>query len=191
MAFDVIATQLKFATPEAAADAFERAFAATLPQPADEQRRLELDRLERLMTPLWPKAQRGDLACVRELARLSEQRTRLAAEDAPLTAALPTDRDKGAVERDTEQELIRLNRLAHPLASSALVLARCIDGADSNAVAAATGVRELRQTMRALAALAPMAHTASGETKSADPVVVEQNRLAELRERNARRGRTS
>lgn len=184
--FDKIATQLKIRTREDAHAAYERALAETLPQPADEVRRIELDRLERLMTPLWPKAMRGDLAAIAQLSQLSTKRTQIAGETMPLPE-MPSERERGPVELATTAEVALLRMSDHTLGAAAVVLARLVDAADDNGLLAATVSRELRQTMTNLRNLSGAAGDHSNGKGSGD-VVVPQSRLAEVRKRAEARG---
>lgn len=86
VSFDVIATQVGYRDRGAAYKAYKRALARTLQQPAAELRDLEVDRLDRLLTAVWPKALRGDLAAVDRVLRVAERRARLLGLDAPVSA---------------------------------------------------------------------------------------------------------
>jgi hypothetical protein len=179
--FDKIATQLRYPTPDAAADAFERALAETLPQPAEQVRQLELDRLERLMTPLWPRAMRGDHAAIAQLMGLSVQRTHVAADGRPLPEA---DKGKdGPNEKATKAEIARLHVRESQLSASALHLARGLDKTDEGSVASATLARELRMTMQTLRGLAGTASAPTSGSDQGTGTVVPQSRLQEAREK--------
>lgn len=85
VSFDLIATQVGYRDRGAAYKAYKRALARTLQQPAAELRDLEVDRLDRLLTAVWPKALRGDLAAVDRVLRVAERRARLLGLDAPVS----------------------------------------------------------------------------------------------------------
>lgn len=185
LGFDAIAKQLKFRDATSAHVAYERALAETMPPPIDERRHLELERLERLQTPLWPKAMKGDLAAVAELARLTQERMRIARND-----PLPDqgDRKPGAVEAATREECDRLAKNAPALAAAAITLSRTVDEASGDPGALATAARELRMTMSQLRGLAgfapgtakpdPSDEEKDGEGKGK---VVPESKLEELR----------
>lgn len=78
LGFDQIAAQLGYANRSSAHKAYKRALAARGEQLTDEEaRELELHRLELMHAAVWPAASRGDLAAVREAARLHTLRVRL------------------------------------------------------------------------------------------------------------------
>ncbi|MFW6776085.1 hypothetical protein ACOACO_17510 [Nocardioides sp. CPCC 205120] len=190
LGFDTIAKQLRFRDAAGAHAAYERALAEAVPLTIDDRRRLELERLERLQTPLWPKAMKGDLAAVAELGRLARERMAISRTD-PLPQDV--DRKPGPIEAATREECERLAKNAPALAAAALTLARCVDDAGGDAGATATAARELRMTMsqlRGLAGYAPAAQRpapADGEDPDGGGgtkgKVVPETKLDELRRR--------
>lgn len=161
--FDVIAEQLKFRDVATAHASFLRALSGTLPAPRDEAKRLELDRLDRLQTTLWPKALRGDLQAVDRLVTAAQERVRIVSTD-----PLPLTEERGPIETATSEECDRLRTAAPALAAAALVLARVVDEHRADPNATATAARELRMTMSQLRGLAGNTRTpkpSGGDTK--------------------------
>lgn len=166
---------------------------ATLPMALDDVKRLELDRLERLITPLWTKAMGGNLEAVREISKLAKLRVAVATSRSALVDE--EDRKPGPVERDTAAEIALLQVGANSLASTAMLLARAVDEASLGTQAHANLGRELRMQMGALRAAAGDGPVGAGEDPAAktgtddDGVVTPASRLAELRARGAGRGK--
>ena len=77
-------------------------------------RRQELDRLDRLQMNVWAKAQRGDLAAVDKVVKLTEMRLRIAgiqeAGLTPLTAQFDRTLESLAVDRELDAALIGVGR---------------------------------------------------------------------------------
>lgn len=153
VAMDVIAKQLGYPSVQAAHDALVAALDATLQPTPDEEKRLLLDRLDRLQTSLWTKAMRGDLGAFAALERIMSDRHRIVSTD-----PLPPNDQRGPIETATADECARLKPVAPALAAAALVLARIVDENKTDAGAAATAARELRITMSQLRGLAGLAH---------------------------------
>ncbi len=81
--FDEIARALGYSERGGAAKAVSRALAATIQEPADELRRLEVARLDALWSALWPLATDGQLAAVDRCLAVQSRRARLLGLDAP------------------------------------------------------------------------------------------------------------
>ena len=84
--YSLIATQLGYADESGAFRAVHRALQALNEKIAEdltEMKRLELERLDRLMVTLWPKATQGHLASVDRVLRIMERRAKLLGLDAP------------------------------------------------------------------------------------------------------------
>ena len=77
--FDRIAAQLGFANRGSAKKAYDRALKATGGPEVDRfaAREQEVDRLDRLLTAVWPKAMKGELDSVREARQISRLRIHL------------------------------------------------------------------------------------------------------------------
>lgn len=175
---------------------YELAVAETLPQPADQVRRLELDRLERLIPRLYTKALSGDPAAAKEVRAIAKLRVEIAERRAPLESG----RVPGPTETKTIAELADLKvRDSMGLSESALILARWVDEA-ATASSGANAARELRMTMAALRGLhgqldggrgGPL-HDPDGPDEGEKPTasgeVVPPSRLAEVRRRHEQRG---
>ncbi len=80
---DLIARELGYTNASGPYKAIQRALRRTLQEPADELRAMEGARLDSLLSAVWPKAMRGDLAAVDRAMRLSESRRRLLGLDSP------------------------------------------------------------------------------------------------------------
>lgn len=75
--FAEIAKELKYNSPQAAYDAVRRALDATLREPADEVRKLELERLDALWQIQYLNAQSGDLQALTACLSLMDRRAKL------------------------------------------------------------------------------------------------------------------
>ena len=84
-----IAQQLGYASESGAFYAVNQALQALnekINEDLTEMKRLERERLDRLMVTLWPKALEGHLATVDRILRIMERRARLMGLDAPAKA---------------------------------------------------------------------------------------------------------
>jgi chemotaxis protein histidine kinase CheA len=82
--FEDIAKELGYRGPSGAYRAVQAGLKKTLQEPADELRRVECERLDRLMEALWERAiVRGNVAAVDRVLRIMERRSRLLGLDAP------------------------------------------------------------------------------------------------------------
>ena len=80
--YRAIAEQLGYAQPRGAHKAVSSALKATLREPAEELRTLELERLDAMALALWRRAQAGDEKAVDRCLRIMERRARLLGLDA-------------------------------------------------------------------------------------------------------------
>lgn len=78
-----IAAALEYKDPGAAYKAVTAALKATLQEPADEVRRLELERVDKLTLALWPLAELGDFDALDRVLKLMKRRADLLGLDAP------------------------------------------------------------------------------------------------------------
>lgn len=85
--FGEIAKELGWRTRQAAFEAVSRALADTVAEPAEDVRKLELMRLDRLERLLWPRAEAGDPKAVTGLLKVQERRAKLLGLDAPTKLA--------------------------------------------------------------------------------------------------------
>ncbi|HTW17068.1 MAG TPA: hypothetical protein VMF51_18200 [Nocardioides sp.] len=152
--FDVIADRLNFRDVSTAHASYLRALAGSLPPARDEAKALEVDRLEKLQTVLWPKALKGDLKAMAQLVDVAQERMRIISTD-----PLPVTDQLGPIETATAEEVDRLRTAAPALAAAALVLARVVDEHRGDPNATATAARELRMTMSQLRGLAGTTRT--------------------------------
>jgi hypothetical protein len=83
LTYDAIAARLGYATRASAWHAVHAALAATLQEPAEGLRELELARLDRLQLALWPKATAGNLRAVDRVLAIMRRRAALLGLDAP------------------------------------------------------------------------------------------------------------
>lgn len=81
--FEEIARQLGYAGPSGAYKAVQTALRNTIQQPADELRRLEVARLDRLLLGIWGDASRGDVVKLDRVLRIMQRRADLLGLDAP------------------------------------------------------------------------------------------------------------
>jgi hypothetical protein len=81
--YQQIADQLGYRSASGAFNAVKAALKATLREPADELRELELARLDAMLLPLWRRVPSGDEKAVDRVLRIMERRARLLGLDAP------------------------------------------------------------------------------------------------------------
>ena len=81
--YQMIADQLGYGGPSGAYKAVTSALKATLKEPADELRTMELERLDAMLLPLWRRVQNGDERAVDRVLRIMERRAKLLGLDAP------------------------------------------------------------------------------------------------------------
>ena len=82
--YDAIAQQVGFRTRQAAYNAVIRLLRKTAQEPADELRKLELDRLTEIINVLWPKVIAVDMQAIDRYLRLSKRMSELTGIDAPI-----------------------------------------------------------------------------------------------------------
>lgn len=81
--FAVIAEELGYKSVQAAHDAVKRALAATLREPADAYRQLEMERLDAMWGVHYLNAQAGDVQALAGCLKVMERRAKLLGIDAP------------------------------------------------------------------------------------------------------------
>lgn len=91
--FQVIAEQLGYPAAGNAYRAIMKALKATLQEPADEVRALELERLDRMLLGVWSKAVGGDLKAIDRVLRIMERRAMYLGLDSPQKMTLAGDPD--------------------------------------------------------------------------------------------------
>ena len=113
--YDVIAEQVGYSNAGAAYNAVRSALRATLQEPANEVRELEVDRLDRLERALWPAALNGDQGAIDRILRISERRARLLGLDAPTKQEVEVTAYQGGTDIDKEVQRLAdaLHRTSH------------------------------------------------------------------------------
>ncbi len=96
--FQTIADRLGYATRDGAHKAISAALQATIQQPADELRAVDVERLDKLTQAVWIRAIGGDLQAIDRCLKILAQRARLlgldlGAEHAPAQTLLPGQRE--------------------------------------------------------------------------------------------------
>jgi transposase-like protein len=81
--YQAIARQLGLHGPGSAYKIVQAALKATYREPADEVRKLELARLDRLMLALWERARAGEASATDRVLKIMERRSRYLGLDAP------------------------------------------------------------------------------------------------------------
>jgi hypothetical protein len=104
--YQAIADQLGYAGPHGAHQAVASALKATLREPADELRELELVRLDSALLAIWRRVQGGDDKAIDRLVRIMERRAKMLGLDAPRATTWEPTLD------DIEREILRIEREA-------------------------------------------------------------------------------
>ncbi len=86
--YQTIADQLGYSDRGSAYNSVQTALKKTLAEPADEVRRLELERLDALLMGMYPQARKGNQGAVDRCLRIMERRAKLLGLDAPTKAEL-------------------------------------------------------------------------------------------------------
>ena len=81
--YATIAERLGYASTGGAHKAVASALKKTLAEPADDLRRLEVERLDALLSALWRQAKEGNQGAVDRCIRIMERRAKLLGLDAP------------------------------------------------------------------------------------------------------------
>lgn len=88
--YEAIANQLGYKSKEAAFQAVKAALKASLSEPAEGVREMELKRLDDMLLAMWPQVKSGNQGAIDRCLRIQERRSRLLGLDAP-TKIAPTD----------------------------------------------------------------------------------------------------
>lgn len=88
--FQLIADKLGYGGPSGAYKAVESALLKTLQEPANEVRKLEVERLDGMWLALYPAMRSGDPSAIAQGLKIMERRAKLLGLDAP-TKLAPTD----------------------------------------------------------------------------------------------------
>lgn len=97
--YDQIARQLGYSNESGAYKAIQTVLQATVQEPSDEMRTLELKRLDQMLIGLWPDAQRGHQGAVDRALKIMERRAAYLGLDAPKRSEL-SGPDGGPIEVD-------------------------------------------------------------------------------------------
>ena len=81
--FQTIADRLGYSGPQGAYEAVKSALDATIREPADELRKVDLERLERMLLGIWQQAIQGHHGAIDKALKLLERRAKLLGLDAP------------------------------------------------------------------------------------------------------------
>jgi hypothetical protein len=116
--YEAIAAELGYGGPSGAHKAVMAGLKATLREPAEELRTLELERLDRLLSSLWPVAVRGDQGAVDRVLRVMGRRAKYLGLDAPASldveAAVRLLAAERGVDPDAAVESVRAAAQALP-----------------------------------------------------------------------------
>jgi hypothetical protein len=110
MTFQAIADHVGYRNRSSAADAVERALMATIQGPADDLRKLELERLDALYVPMYRRAVKGDHRAVDRCLSIMDRRSKLLGLDAPISV-----RQQVITDEDLEAAIARLDREAEAM----------------------------------------------------------------------------
>jgi len=102
--YQAIADQLGYASPHGAHAAVASALKATLREPAEALRELELVRLDSALLGIWRRVQSGDYKAIDRLVRIMERRAKLLGLDTPRRTEWQPTLD------DIDRELRRMER---------------------------------------------------------------------------------
>lgn len=105
--YQAIAEQLDYVDASGARKAVDSALKATLREPAEEVRELELTRLDAALLAIWRRIQQGDDRAIDRFLGISKRRMELLGLAAPTKVAL-SGPDGGPVEVQTTSDLSRL-----------------------------------------------------------------------------------
>jgi hypothetical protein len=104
-----IANTVGYATPSAAKVAFDNAIKRVMQPAAQEVLTLELERLDRFLTYLWPAIEQGDPTAIDKGLKIMDRRAKYLGIDAPIKQQVEVTNYDGGTEIDRElQRLIAL-----------------------------------------------------------------------------------
>jgi DNA-binding transcriptional MerR regulator len=104
VSYAAIAERLLYRGPQSACEAVKAALRKTIQEPADDVRRLELERLDVLALAVWPQARQGNQGAIDRALKIAERRAKLLGLDAPTKQEI----DVRDVDRTIERELEKL-----------------------------------------------------------------------------------
>jgi len=119
LTFAQIAEQLGYAHPAAAKKAYSRAVRARPDELVQEDRALDLNRIDLLIAALWPAAMQGDHRSTLTLIKLLERRAKLLGLDQPTKIAPTTpDGEEPYEQMGDEEREARLIAMAQTVADA-------------------------------------------------------------------------
>jgi len=122
LGYEKIAQQLGYADHSGAYRAVMAVLERREREPAERVRDLELERLDRMIEALWPRAEQGELAVMDRVLKIMERRAKYAGLDRPTPIALTSP--DGTKEYGSEQPIIFADRLAALVALNERLRAR-------------------------------------------------------------------
>lgn len=93
-----IAETLGYKSASGAHKAVSSALKKTLQEPADDVRRLEVERLDAMLLAMWPHVSKGAFGAVDRALRIMERRAKLLGLDAPTRTDVTSDGGKLVIE---------------------------------------------------------------------------------------------
>ncbi len=94
--YETIAQSLGYSSPSGAYQAIESAMKRTLQEPADDLRRLEIERLNAMLLSIWPSVRQGNYGAIDRALRIMERTAKLLGLDAPAKQEI-SGADGGAI----------------------------------------------------------------------------------------------
>jgi len=104
--FQRIADQLGYKDASGAYRAVRAALKKTLQEPADEVRKLELERLDVMLFGIWTQVRQGNQGAIDRALKIAERRAKILGLDAPTKAEL-TGKDGGPIEHSVDDDAAR------------------------------------------------------------------------------------
>ena len=91
ISYQAIADTLGYNSPQAAWKAVNAALKKTLQEPSDEVRKLEMERLDAMLSAIWASVKQGQYKANEVALRLMERRAKLLGLDAPVKTDLTSN----------------------------------------------------------------------------------------------------
>lgn len=98
VSYPTIAERLGYGGPSGAYNAVMSAIKRTLQEPADDVRRIEVERLDVMLLALWPQVRAGHQGAIDRALKIGERRSKLLGLDMPVKTEL-TGKDGGPMEQ--------------------------------------------------------------------------------------------
>lgn len=97
LTYEQIANAIGYADASGAYRAVEKALIKTLQEPADAVRRMEKERLDKMLAAIWPKVEAGDLKAIETALKIQERRAKYDGLDAPKSIDVTSQGDRVGV----------------------------------------------------------------------------------------------